>query len=131
MKDPSKVMVKKYLLIVKNMSSVLKSWLHQSLRSDISFTLAVHVPVCFLGKFFCIPHSTDYSLEKYRYRRKADELRDTENRQRELKVFTTDEWGLKKDQDKGKDFVGSLSDRHKRRLLSHDRRGSTPERLEK
>ena len=30
----------------------------------------------FSGKFFCIPHSTENALEKYRYRKKADEIKD-------------------------------------------------------
>ena len=76
------------------------------------------------GKFFCLPHSTDHSLEKYRYRRKADELRDADKRQRELRsTETTHEWGRKDS------VMDSLTDRHRKRLAEgHDRRGDTPER---
>ena len=34
----------------------------------------------FSGRFFCIPHSTENALEKYRYRKKADEIKDAESR---------------------------------------------------
>jgi hypothetical protein len=29
----------------------------------------------FAGKFFCIPHSTENALEKYRYKHKLDEIK--------------------------------------------------------
>ena len=29
----------------------------------------------FAGKFFCIPHSTENALEKYRYKNKQDEIK--------------------------------------------------------
>ena len=34
----------------------------------------------FSGKFFCIPHSTENALEKYRYKHKLDELKHAEKR---------------------------------------------------
>jgi hypothetical protein len=60
----------------------------------------------FLGKFFCVPHSTENSLEKYRYRRKADEIRDTETRQRELMHKATNDWH--KNPDNISNFLESL-----------------------
>ena len=78
-----------------------------------------------IDKFFCIPHSTDNSLEKYRYRKKEDEIRDADARQRELaSTEVTSEWGGKSERPKRP----SLSETHRRRLMDHDRRGSTPER---
>ncbi len=81
-----------------------------------------------LGKFFCIPHSTDYSLEKYRYRRKEDALRDADSKQKEAASTNHEvnhEWSRKDS------VLDSLTDRHRQRLmLGNDRRGSTPERYE-
>ena len=72
----------------------------------------------FSGKFFCIPHSTENALEKYRYRKKADEIKDAENRKySELLHQTTQDWSSP-----------SYINRHKDRL--NLRRGGTPERAE-
>ena len=38
----------------------------------------------FAGRFFCIPHSTENALEKYRFRRKDDELKDRADRRKQL-----------------------------------------------
>ena len=38
----------------------------------------------FAGKFFCIPHSTENALEKYKFRRKDDELKDLADRRKQL-----------------------------------------------
>ena len=46
----------------------------------------------FSGRFFCIPHSTENALEKYRYRKKADEIKDAENRKHALFHVTNQEW---------------------------------------
>ena len=47
----------------------------------------------FSGKFFCIPHSTENAMEKYRYRKKADEIKDAENRKySELLHRTNQDW---------------------------------------
>lgn len=47
----------------------------------------------FPGKFFCLPHSTNYALEKYRYKCKTEEIKDSENRQKELgKARVASEW---------------------------------------
>ena len=79
------------------------------------------------GKFFCLPHSTDHSLEKYRYRHKKDEMRDGANRKMETHSVTN-EWGV------------NMTDRHRERLLAMEAtvggqgkgargtRGDTPER---
>ena len=80
------------------------------------------------GKFFCIPHSTENSLEKYRYRRKADEIRDAEMRQKELTHRTTNDW---KGSGPGTSYFDSLSPRHKERIMASidaNNRGTTPER---
>ncbi|XP_059096471.1 F-actin-monooxygenase MICAL3-like isoform X1 [Tigriopus californicus] len=79
----------------------------------------------FEGKFFCLPHSTEKNLEKFRYKKKTDELKDLENRQKELQRNhqTTHDW------DKSS-YLRSLPATHRDRLLNHDRRGSTPERVE-
>lgn len=46
----------------------------------------------FAGKFFCIPHSTENALEKYRFRRKDDELKDRADRRKQLlRRMTADE----------------------------------------
>ena len=34
----------------------------------------------FAGKFFCIPHSTENALEKYRYKHKLDEIKNAGKR---------------------------------------------------
>ena len=73
----------------------------------------------FSGKFFCIPHSTENALEKYRYRKKADEIKDAENRKySELLHQTQTDWAGNP----------SYINRHKDRL--NLRRGATPERAE-
>ena len=33
----------------------------------------------FAGKFFCIPHSTETALEKYKYKKKIDEIQANTN----------------------------------------------------
>ena len=72
----------------------------------------------FSGKFFCIPHSTENAMEKYRYRKKADEIKDAEKRKySELLHRTNQEWASP-----------SYINRHKHRLDSQ--RGATPERAE-
>ena len=51
----------------------------------------------FSGRFFCIPHSTENALEKYRYRKKADEIKDAENRKyNELLHRTNQDWASPK-----------------------------------
>ena len=83
----------------------------------------------FAGKFFCIPHSTENSLEKYRYRRKADEIRDAEQRQRELIHRPTNDWRASTSAPTS--YLDSLTPAHKERLLSSldaNMRGTTPER---
>jgi hypothetical protein len=75
------------------------------------------------GKFFCIPHSTECALEKYRYRRKADEILDTENRRQKLRSLEpSNEWN----EQRPLDHIKGLSQAHKDRLLAG--RESTPER---
>jgi hypothetical protein len=104
---------------LKNLSRIFA--IVSTKRRDIS--KRIH----FSGKFFCIPHSTENSLEKYRYRRKADEIRDAELRQKELIHRTTNDW-------KGtstSNYFDSISPRHKERLISSidaNHRGTTPER---
>lgn len=75
----------------------------------------------FSQKFFCIPHSTENALEKYRYRKKADELKDAENRKySELLHRTNQEWA-----------PNAAINRHRERLdPANNRRGATPERAE-
>ena len=76
----------------------------------------------FSQKFFCIPHSTENALEKYRYRKKADELKDAENRKyAELLHRTNQEWA-----------PNAVINRHKSRLDPSEnfKRGATPERAE-
>jgi hypothetical protein len=104
--------------------------------------------VAFAGKFFCIPHSTENALEKYRYRRKEDEIRDVENRHRELlSLKTTNDWDKDSSEVAAVDGrrAGAMAEKsssrrksstsgpmtHKDRLLNrldHNARGSTPER---
>ncbi len=79
--------------------------------------------VTFSGKFFCLPHSTDHSLEKYRYRRKEDELREADDRKKDLRSEKVNHEWTRKDS-----ILDSLSDRHRKRLLDNKGRGSTPER---
>ena len=75
----------------------------------------------FAGKFFCIPHSTENALEKYRYKNKVDEIQANENKRREL---------AKRREEKGP--LSSLSPTNRNRLLEHDMiaRGAAPERAE-
>nr|XP_040575427.1 F-actin-monooxygenase Mical-like [Lepeophtheirus salmonis] len=76
------------------------------------------------GKFFCIPHYTETYLEKYRYRRKEDEIRDVEAKRRnELRRLTTNNRKSK----------GDPKSPVKDRLISSfdfQDRGATPERAE-
>ena len=72
----------------------------------------------FSQKFFCIPHSTENALEKYRYKKKADEIKDAENRKySELIHRTQTDWQ-----------PNAISSRTRQRL--NDKRGATPERAE-
>ena len=38
----------------------------------------------FVGKFFCLPHSTENALEKYKIKKKIDEIHATEMRRKEI-----------------------------------------------
>ena len=74
----------------------------------------------FAGKFFCIPHSTENALEKYRYKSKMDEIQANENKRKEL---------AKRREEKG--ALSSLSPTNRSRLMEQDMmRGATPERAE-
>ena len=75
----------------------------------------------FAGKFFCIPHSTENALEKYRFRNKRDEIQANEDKKKEL---------AKRREEKGP--LSSLSPTNRSRLRDHDllARGATPERAE-
>ena len=65
----------------------------------------------FSGKFFCIPHSTENALEKYRYRKKADEIKDAQNRKySELLHRTNQDWGAPKS------YVNRLRDRDSNKI---------------
>ena len=65
----------------------------------------------FSGKFFCIPHSTENALEKYRYRKKADEIKDAQNRKySELLHRTNQDWGAPKS------YVNRVRDRDANKL---------------
>ena len=69
-------------------------------------------------------------MEKYRYRRKADEIRDAEIRQRELIHRATNDWRVPTSAPTS--YLDSLSSAHKERLISSlnaNLRGTTPERL--
>jgi hypothetical protein len=84
----------------------------------------------FSGKFFCIPHSTENALEKYRYRKKADEIKDAQRRQQEQLIHKPNqEWTSAPNS-----YINSLPARHKERLLASldpaQMRGTTPERAE-
>ena len=59
-----------------------------------------HREGAFAGRFFCIPHSTENALEKYRFRRKDDELRDRADRRKQLLRRMT----AADDEDEGEDI---------------------------
>lgn len=69
-------------------------------------------------------------MEKYRYRHKTDELRDKENRQKELRLDTNSDWvpGEHSGRMNPLEYMDSLPTRHKNRLIRQDKRESTPER---
>jgi len=71
----------------------------------------------FANKFFCIPHSTENALEKYKYNKKVDEIQAFKEKRRldeELKM-------------KAKKM---LSPKHRERIKDIIDRGATPERAE-
>ena len=75
----------------------------------------------FAGKFFCIPHSTEKALEKYKYRSKLEELQATELKKKELAKRREE-----------KDRLAAISPSNRGRLREQDliARGATPERAE-
>merc|ERR1719334_2491126 len=77
----------------------------------------------FAGKFFCIPHSTENALEKYRFKKKIDEIHATEMRRKELS---------KKDEKRKEKIKNAISPSSRDRLMEPDLigRGTTPERVE-
>jgi len=77
----------------------------------------------FAGKFFCIPHSTENALEKYRFKKKIDEIHATEMRRKEL---------AKREEKKKEKIKNALSPSNRDRLMEPDLigRGTTPERVE-
>merc|ERR1719462_947454 len=44
----------------------------------------------FAGKFFCIPHSTETALEKYKYKKKIDEIQATEQKRKDSRESKTE-----------------------------------------
>ena len=127
--NPSEIcyFCKKRVYVVERMSAEGKFFHRSCFRCDycnILLRLGSYVyhrddGTPFSGKFFCIPHSTENALEKYRYRKKADEIKDAENRKySELLHQTTQDWASNP----------SYINRHKDRL--NLRRGATPERAE-
>lgn len=43
----------------------------------------------FAGKFFCIPHSTETALEKYKFKKKIDEIQATEQKRKDAREAAT------------------------------------------
>eukprot|EP00092_Neocalanus_flemingeri_P024414 GFUD01026470.1.p1 GENE.GFUD01026470.1~~GFUD01026470.1.p1 ORF type:complete len:1877 (-),score=478.06 GFUD01026470.1:313-5943(-) len=77
----------------------------------------------FAGKFFCIPHSTEKALEKYKYKKKIDEIHATEMRRKEIS---------KKEEKKKEKIKNAISPSNRDRLMEPELlgRGTTPERVE-
>ena len=77
----------------------------------------------FAGKFFCIPHSTETALEKYKFKKKIDEIHATEMRRKEIS---------KRDEKKKEKIKNAISPSNRDRLMEPDLigRGTTPERVE-
>ena len=75
----------------------------------------------FAGKFFCIPHSTEKALEKYKYRSKLEEIQANEMKKKELAKRREE-----------KDRLSAISPSNRGRLREQDliARGATPERAE-
>lgn len=80
----------------------------------------------FAGKFFCIPHSTATALEKYRFKKKTDEIQETEQKRKDAR-----DSAVTKVERRAKHSAISPSNRD--RLLEPKRmpldRGATPERM--
>jgi len=76
----------------------------------------------FAGKFFCIPHSTENALEKYKFKKKIDEIHATEMRRKEIS---------KRDEKKKEKIKNAISPSNRDRLMEPDiiGRGTTPERM--
>merc|ERR1719400_1136213 len=76
----------------------------------------------FAGKFFCIPHSTETALEKYKYKKKIDEIQATEQKRKDAREKT---------EKRSKHAPTTQSTRD--RLLEPKKgsldRGATPERM--
>ena len=76
----------------------------------------------FAGKFFCIPHSTETALEKYKYKKKIDEIQATEQKRKDAREKT---------EKRSKHAPTAQSTRD--RLLEPKKgsldRGATPERM--
>ena len=76
----------------------------------------------FAGKFFCIPHSTETALEKYKYKKKIDEIQATEQKRKDAREKT---------EKRSKHAPTAQSNRD--RLLEPKKgsldRGATPERM--
>merc|ERR1719422_654795 len=77
----------------------------------------------FAGKFFCIPHSTENALEKYKFKKKIDEIHATELRRKEI---------CKKEEKKKEKIKNAISPSNRDRLMEPEMigRGTTPERVE-
>ena len=77
-------------------------------------------------------------MEKYRYRHKADEIKDAGKRKHESKHHSVNEWGgtrgapnIMASDSRKNEYTKSLHNAHKSRLIEtmkHDLRGTTPER---
>ena len=76
----------------------------------------------FAGKFFCIPHSTEKALEKYKYRSKLEEIQANELKKKDLAKRREE-----------KDRLAAISPSNRGRLREQQdliARGATPERAE-
>jgi len=122
----------KKVYVVERMSAEGKFFHRSCFRCDYCNILlrlgsyVYHREGRFAGKFFCIPHSTATALEKYRFKKKTDEIQETEQKRKDAR-----DSAVTKVERRAKHSAISPSNRD--RLLEPKRmpldRGATPERM--
>jgi len=118
---------KQKVYVVERMSAEAKFFHRACFRCDYCNILlrlgsyVFHREGRFAGKFFCIPHSTENALEKYRFKTKVDELQAQKDKVRREDKYQEDKLNSR--------FPTTLSPSHRERIKDLDR-GGTPERAE-
>ena len=108
-------------ILLRWVLSYLKGFYQPLLKNRLG-SYVYHREGRFAGKFFCIPHSTETALEKYKYKKKIDEIQATEQKRKDAREKT-------EKRSKHAPIAQSTRDRLLEPKKGSLDRGATPERM--